>query len=206
MRKPLLPALAIATTLLMIQGCLTSRVYSRWEHSGEVPTLTLRLQSAGPSSVQLEWEPKTTELPLSGGTLEFNPKLEHCSAVSVIATDGGDTQALEPGVPRALSANTSYTDSGIRSLWMGLDEVECKVLFVVASTYHPEIRPVVYASTAMGELSMATIPTLRNPHWLQLMPVTLLADATLIVSAACLVKPERNPCLLLLLSWADSEY
>jgi hypothetical protein len=241
-QKPLLSAFAIAATLLMLQGCFTPAVYSRWEHSGEIPALTLRLRSAEPSSVKIDWEPETIEIPLPGGTLEFDPELEHCSAVSVIATDGGDMLVLDSGVPRMLPTNGTYmrtirtefsTSQGhmkrdssqeisdqlmhrkrVKSLWMGLDEPECKVLFVVGSVHDPRLSPVVWASTAQGEPTMATIPTRRNPHWLELMPVALLADATIIApivaTAVCMQKPAENLCLLAAIGvgilWLDYNY
>ena len=232
-RKLLLSALTIATAPLTLQGCFTRAAYFHWEHSGDIPALSLRLRSAGPSSVQVDWEPETTEIPLPGGTLEFDPELEHCSAVSVIATSGEDMLVLEPGVPRMLPTDGSYmlpeiSASGghakrnwsreisdqlrhrkrVKSLWTGLDEAECKALLVVASVHDPRLSPVVWASTAQGEPTMATIPTRRNPHWLELMPVTLLADAIVIapmvVTASCLMEAEANLCLAFMKSWLDA--
>jgi hypothetical protein len=171
-------------------GCLTAHTYERFE---EAPLRAgwVELLEARPSRVRLSVKVEYQTMPPRKTLVDFDPGLEACASIRVLAQTGEADVYLAPGVRHALAVDPKKRDVLARkaSAWKSgeLADAECTVA-ILFNTYANEIS--LKADNVERRLGGASLSPPKN-----VIVLALLLPATAVVDVATFVPLLVWTCL-----------
>ena len=170
----------LALLLSTIQaGCLTERTYREFEVA-PLEAGWVELLEATSSSVRLSVSMRYRAMLPRKSLIEFDPRLERCAAIRVLARTGTADLYLTPGVRHALDVDREVLDRKA-SDWQSSGELadDCTVA-ILFSTYGDDVS--LAAENIQGRLGGTVIHSPKNVLVLALLlPAAVVADVAISV-------------------------
>ena len=167
-----------AAVLLLLavsmSSCASQAIYDRWKISGNPMTVQLTATQKQPTHVEIQWRARA-ELPYSPKrSIGFDPVLEGCENVLVLATSSNE---VRPAEARGLvvSGFSRDVEGGSLEAWDKIVARSCTVLLVVGRRGLLR-EPRLHVSTHQSEIGTVKLETERNPWWLTLLPIGAAFD------------------------------
>jgi len=176
--------------VVLASGCLTARTYDQFEEA-PLRAAWVELLEASPSRVRLSVKVEYQTMPPRKTRVDFDPGLEACASVRVLAQTGEADVYLAPGARHALAVDPKKQDALARkaSEWKSgeLVDAECTVA-ILFNTYANEIS--LKADNVERRLGGASLSPPKN-----VIVLALLLPATAVVDVATFVPLLVWTCL-----------
>jgi hypothetical protein len=202
MRRPAFIGFSLCGVALCCSSisCVSVAVLDRWKASGSPSTVKLDATGRSADEVQLRWSARS-ELPYSPERVfAFDPGLDGCSQVSVLARSSDEVFLAEP-VDLVLTGFGRDVSEASAESWAEIGDARCTVMLVVGSL-EGQAAPRLHVSNSQDIVGTVKLETERNHWWLGLLPIGVAADAVgtavLVPVWACMQPTPDNWCIVAL--------